>query len=98
MNTEFDPLHVMDELDDSGVYVEVHKCETCGVVGTMFYRSRHEPCPRCGETRAPTRYVAMWVTMTKVHRVPLKWWRPSTWQPRHEITGAWIPRNQGVTQ
>lgn len=97
--TNYDPLHAFSELDDDdGAYIDVHRCESCGVVGTIYYRIPYEPCPRCGETRKPTAYIAIWVSQTKARRVPFSWWRPSTWFQATETVGAWIPRDQGAAQ
>lgn len=91
---DFDPKHVRTGPDRADKYVTVYQCPTCGVVGSLMYRSPYEPCPRCGDKEKPDEYVAAWVSKVTEYRVPFKWWRPSTWAVRRKHEGAWIPRSK----
>lgn len=74
MDTQYDPKHVVTRYDKHDKYTEVYTCPDCGVVGTRYYRSEYNPCPRCGSSNRPKKHVAAWVTTAKVYRVPFKWW------------------------
>lgn len=94
MDLEFDPKHVRTEYDRDDKFVTVYQCQTCGIIGSLMYRSPYKVCPRCGCEKAPAEYAAMWVSKVTEYRVPFKWWRPSTWAVRHKHEGAWIPRSK----
>ena len=71
-------------------FIEVTKCNECGVIGDRLYRSRYGPCPNCGGTSCEE-LIARWEEYKKVEGPKFVWYKPSTWKGQKITTiGAWV--------